>query len=202
MGGMPFHLEKGCMGLRFDYLCRSQIVRQYLLAQLTPPGSDPFVVATNITVGAITIDALNDTKQSFKAKLDLLEAADPGRFDAHERRSAGEYEFDQTHLLPLNKDTSGNRAAFVGYWTYKKQTCSNVVPDARAAMIEALTAATPGLPRPRMDFWWDCTLPDGACPTVVCSLDSPAVARVLFVTDHMSAVSHPDSWQMARETAD
>lgn len=200
MGGMPFHLEKGCMGLRFDYLCRSQLVRQFLLAKLQA-GGDPFVVAAHITVAGITIDALNESKGSFKTKLDQLETADPGRFDAEERRSGLEYDNDQTHLLPLNQDTAGNRYAFVTYWTNAKSNCSNVEGDARAAMVKALQAVGPGapaLPKPRMDFWWDCTLDNGECPTVQCSLDSPRVARVLFITDHPSAVAEPSRWKRAR----
>jgi len=210
MGGMPFHLEKGCMGLRFDYLCRSPLVRQFLWQQLQPAGSNPFLIAQNITVAGITFNVLNDSKTSFTAKLDPLEANDAGRFDGEERRSSSEYTSDQTALLPLNKDTSGNRAAFVGYWTNKQSTCANIVPDARAAMIEALEAVTPGppdfglptLPRPRMDFWWDCTLQDGECPMVRCSLESPRVARVLFITDHESAVAPRDMWMSERATAD
>ena len=154
MGGMPFHLEKGWMGLRFDYLCRSGLVRDYLLAQLQA-GADPFVVADNIVVAGVPpIHVLTDPKTTFKARLDQLLAADPPQFDPHERRSSTEYELDQPDLLPINRDTTGNRAVFLAYWNNKKAACADVVPDARAAMIKALEAVGPGvptLPRPRMN---------------------------------------------------
>src|SRR6266545_4443501 len=99
MGGMPFHLEKGCMGLRFDYLCRTQLVRQFLLAELTMnPNSDPFLIAENITIAGVptTIHALTDSKTTFMARLEDLLLAEPAApFDPHERRSSADYQADQ-----------------------------------------------------------------------------------------------------------
>jgi hypothetical protein len=41
MGTMPFHLEKGMMGLRLDYLTRSKKLRDSIYVRLMA-GEDPF----------------------------------------------------------------------------------------------------------------------------------------------------------------
>ncbi len=190
MGTMPFHLEKGVMGLRFDYLTRSPQVRTFLLANLGP-GADPFVVAENISVpnatgGFIQIKALTHTIQQFKAALQDLWNLDQTQFDAEERRQPHEYQADQIPLDTNNKDTGGNRLAFAGYWTLAVATNPYLKEEIRLAIVKALTNVGPY--RPRIDYWWDCTLPDGSPPRVICSLDVPAVARVLFCTPHEGAV--------------
>ena len=185
MGVMPFHLEKGVMGLRFDYLTRSPEVRQYLAAQLAPQGADPFAEASNINIQGIGIDALNDDMNTFMHRLDDLHNLNNYRFDDHERRTGQEYREDNDALEPRNQDTPGNRAAFVGYWTWASGQKPAVKNEMRRAMLRALNSATPGSPRPRVDHWWDCTLPDGSLPLVICSLDVASIARVLFCTPHL-----------------
>ena len=49
MGIMPFHLEKGVMGLRFDYLTRTQEVRDDLRSRLGA-GADAFDIASGISI--------------------------------------------------------------------------------------------------------------------------------------------------------
>ena len=116
MGIMPFHLEKGVMGLRFDYLTRSPEARQYLATQLGGGHPvDPFVVAANISIQGLQINVLNDDMTTFMNALDGLCALNNYRFDAHERRTGQEYQEDNNALEPRNQDTPGNRAAFVGY---------------------------------------------------------------------------------------
>ena len=185
MGIMPFHLEKGVMGLRFDYLTRSPDARQYLAAQLVGGPVDPFVVAANINIQGIQVDVLNNDMLTFMNALDGLHALNNYRFDPHERRTGQEYREDNDALEPRNQDTPGNRAAFVGYWTWASGQSPAVKNDMRRAMLRALNTATPGPPRPRIDHWWDCTLPDGSTPQVICSLDVPSIARVLFCTPHL-----------------
>ena len=185
MGIMPFHLEKGVMGLRFDYLTRSPDARQYLAAQLVGGPVDPFVVAANINIQGIQVDVLNNDMPTFMNALDGLHALNNYRFDPHERRTGQEYREDNDALEPRNQDTPGNRAAFVGYWTWASGQSPAVKNDMRRAMLRALNTATPGPPRPRIDHWWDCTLPDGSAPQVICSLDVPSIARVLFCTPQL-----------------
>ncbi|TMF06108.1 MAG: hypothetical protein E6I38_10740 [Chloroflexi bacterium] len=188
MGIMPFHLEKGVMGLRFDYLTRSPEARQYLATQLGGGHPvDPFVVAANISIQGLQINVLNDDMTTFMNALDGLCALNNYRFDAHERRTGQEYQEDNNALEPRNQDTPGNRAAFVGYWTwaFAPGRSPALKDDMRRAMQKALNSSTPGPPRPRIDHWWDCTLPDGSAPQVICSLDVPSIARVLFCTPHL-----------------
>jgi len=188
MGIMPFHLEKGVMGLRFDYLTRSPEARQYLATQLGGGHPvDPFVVAANISIQGLQINVLNDDMTTFMNALDQLCALNNYRFDAHERRTGQEYQEDNNALEPRNQDTPGNRAAFVGYWTwaFAPGRSPALKDDMRRAMQKALNSSTPGPPRPRIDHWWDCTLPDGSAPQVICSLDVPSIARVLFCTPHL-----------------
>lgn len=193
MGTMPFHLEKGVMGLRFDYLTRSPEVRQFLLVALQPPAADPFVVAANIAIprpgGAnIDIDALNDDLNPFKSALDQLYNLNNYQFDHHERRRGSEYRDDNNALDQRNKDTPGNRQAFIGYWTSATAADPGLRDVMRLAMLTALQDATPALPRPRIDYWWDCTLPDRDLPTVIYADQVPSVARVLFCTPHAGVV--------------
>lgn len=195
MGIMPFHLEKGVMGLRFDYLTRSPQVRAFFVGQLTPAGADPFAVASAISipwpggrVDPIVIDALNADFNTFKQALEDLWALDGYRFDAHERRRGSEYQDDNNALEPRNRDTPGNRQAFIGYWTNAAAANRGLKNVMRTAMLAALQTATAGPPRPRIDYWWDCTLADGSPPTVIYSDQVPSIARVLFCTPHAGVV--------------
>lgn len=185
-GGMPFHLEKGVIGLRLDYLTRSPAVRAHVLARLQgpAPGNDPYVIAASINIpGVPIINIFNDKKAEFFARLSKLAEVDPTPPNPNERRSGAEYLTDQGYLLGANQDSTGNRDSFRDYWVANKTTA--VVNAMRTALITALTSG-----RDHIDFWWDCSLPDPAPqaapepPTVICSLDSPHVARVLFITDH------------------
>jgi hypothetical protein len=186
---MPFHLEKGVMGLRFDYLARSPEVRTYLTTKLQVRGADPFAVASSISIPFpgnpnIDIDALNDDISVFRNALQELWRLNQDQFDEHERREPDQYSADNDALDPRNQDTPGNRQAFVGYWQNVAKPA--LKEEMRQAMLKALTSN-----RPRIDHWWDCTQPDGDPPRVICSLDVPAVARVLFCTPHLGPVESP-----------
>ena len=86
----------------------------------------------------------------------------------------------------LNRDTPGNRAAFVGYWNVHAPLGSAPRNQMGQAILKALNPA-PGEQnaRLRIDYWWDCTLPDGDPPGVITSFDVPHVARVFFCTPHL-----------------
>jgi hypothetical protein len=185
MGIMPFHLEKGVMGLRFDFLMRSPEVRQFILGS---PDPDPFHLAANINVGGIQIDALHDDLNTFKDALDQLYSLNNYQFDSHERRQGREYLDDNRALDQRNNDMPGNRRAFVDYWTNAAASNPGLTNVMRIAMRSALQSVTLGLPRPRIDHWWDCTLPDGNPPTVIYSDQVPSIARVLFCTPHTGVV--------------
>ena len=201
MGGMPFHIEKGWMGLRFDYVTRSPLVRAHLLAQFSAANPDPIAISSSITAGGVAINALYDAKSTFQQKLDALRAADPGDIH-HEPRRGSDYDADQQHLLPRNRDTTLNRSAFLGYWTAALGGYPNLKTELAQAMIKGLSAVTPhGGARERMDHWWDCTLPDGTPPTVICTLDIPSVARIFYCTPHEGAVE-PDPLLPPRGVAD
>lgn len=181
MGAMPFHLEKGVIGLRFDYLCRSQLVRQHVLARLHG-GQNPFTISKTLDPGGIGIDAMGDSLSDFKKALDALLASDPTTVPG-ERRSGNDYDIDQRRLLGLNQDSGGNRDAFVKYWAVDAPGLNpNLKPEMTQAFIRALESLNST--RQRIDFWWDCTMPDHNPPTVICSLDVPWIARVFFCTDH------------------
>lgn len=183
MGSMPFHLEKGVLGLRLDYLCRSPAVRAHVLKRLQN-GEDPFVVAADINIpGVGNINVLTDRRDDFAAKLETLRQVDPTPADPYERRSGAEYRADQAQLRPANNDSTGNRNAFSGYWVSRQ----SVVADAmRSALMQALTSG-----KHCIDFWWECSLDDGADPTVHLML-TPGAAHVLFVTDH-SMIEPPNT---------
>jgi len=182
---MPFHLEKGVMGLRFDYLMRSPEVRQFLL---TSPDPDPFHLVANINIQGIQIDALHNDLNTFRHALDQLYSLNNYQFDSHERRRGSEYLDDNRALDQRNNDMPGNRQAFVNYWTNAAASDPGLTNVIRAAMRSALQNVTSGLPRPRIDHWWDCTLPDGNPPTVIYSDQVPSIARVLFCTPHTGVV--------------
>jgi hypothetical protein len=176
MGTMPFHLEKGMMGLRMDYLTRSKKVRDHVYARLMS-GEDPFHVASTIQVEGMneSINLFLDKKADFVRKLDLLLAADYSKPDHHARRSGEDYFKDQARLMPANNDATGNRQAFARYWFRHKDTVSEALGT---ALTDAIAAG-----KPHIDYWWECTMDEGQPPTVVC-VTTPGSAHVIFVTDH------------------
>lgn len=175
MGAMPFHLEKGALGLRMDYLTRSPALRAHVVERLRN-GQDPFDVAASIDIpGVGIINVFTDRKADFVAKLDRLQDVDPTDHDHYEKRSGREYWDDLQHLLKANNDHTGNRNAFAAYWFARR----TIVADAmRKVFISALTSE-----KHCIDFWWECSLEDGADPTVYL-METPGAAHVLFVTDH------------------
>ena len=175
MGTMPFHLEKGVLGLRMDYLCRSPAVRAHVVERLQA-GQDPFEVAASINVpGVNVINVFADRKADFVAKLDSLKQADPTPDDRYERRSGRSYWDDQQHLMKANNDNTGNRDNFAAYWFQRRAIVANVM---REALIRALTSG-----KHHVDFWWECSLDEGSDPTVHV-METPGAVHVLFVTDH------------------
>lgn len=196
-GGMPFHLEKGVIGLRFDYLCRSGLLRDHVRTRLHA-GENPFTVSKTLDPGGIAIDAMGDSLSDFKKALDALLASDPATVPG-ERRSGNDYDIDQARLLGLNRDSAGNRDGFVRYWAVDAPPKN---PNIKAEMSQALIRAIESLTstRQRIDFWWDCTMPDHDPPTVICSLDVPWIARVFFCTDH-EPIDH-DTSKPARAPGD
>src|SRR5437667_12860444 len=99
MGIMPFHLEKGVMGLRFDYLTRSPEARQYLATQLG--GGHPVdlgVVAADISVQGLQIKVLSDEMNTLMNAFDQLCGLNNYCFDANERMTGTAYEADNYAL--------------------------------------------------------------------------------------------------------
>ncbi len=183
MGTMPFHLEKGVLGLRFDYLTRDADVRDHVLARLQS-GKNPFLVAGSINVRGVGINALTDKRAVFAKRLDDLFATDSTLLAPGERRTGAEYLEDDALLMERNRDSTGNRTAFLQYWIDGGVENANLIDEVRQAIIKALVSG-----RTRIDYWWNCT-EDDTPPTAVCSLDVPGVARVYFCTDH-NPVEHP-----------
>lgn len=175
MGTMPFHLEKGVLGLRMDYLCRSPAVRDHVVARLQA-GEDPFEVAASISIpGVPVINVFMDRKADFVTGLDSLKEADPTPDSPYERRSGREYWDDQQHLMRANNDSTGNRDNFSAYWLQRRALVAGVM---REKLIQALTST-----KHHIDFWWECSLEEGEDPTVYV-METPGAAHVLFVTDH------------------
>jgi hypothetical protein len=175
MGNMPFHLEKGVLGLRMDNLMRIPDVRDHVLERLYDD-EDPWYVATTISVGGQKINVLTDTKAAFAASLDVL---DPGLAITGLAASVtlgADYLAKQALLRKLNVDTRGNRDGFMVFWNTKKNQV--LVDQMRQELIIALQSGR------EVDFWWECSLPEGSAPQVKTLMDLPQVARVLFRTDH------------------
>jgi hypothetical protein len=174
---MPYHLEKGVLGLRLDYLTRSPAVQQQVLERMQAR-EDPFVVVTDININGVgRINVFADSRSEFKEKLDLLLAVDPTPPDPYNRRSGNQYQADHQALKAANNDNPGNRDAFIKYW---------MDPNNRAAVSEPLkdvliAALTSG--RHHIDYWWECSLEDGEPPQVMV-FETPGAAHVLFITDH------------------
>jgi len=177
MGTMPFHVEKGVLGLRFDYLTRSPAVRNHVYQRLMS-GEDPFHVAGSIRIDGMEDQIINvflDKKADFVAKLDRLAAVDPTAADPYERRSGEDYFADQARLMQANNDNTGNRNAFAAYWFQHRAAVTDTL---RQVLLDAITSG-----KPHIDFWWECSQEDGEPPTVVL-VETPGAAHVYFVTDH------------------
>jgi hypothetical protein len=174
---MPYHLEKGVLGLRMDYLTRSPLVREHVLQRMQAR-EDPFVVVTSINIDGVgTFNVFGDSRTEFKRKLDLLLNRDPTAPDPYNRRSGAEYEDDHRSLRPANGDHPGNRDAFVKYWMdpNNRNAVSEPLKD---VLIAALTSG-----KHHIDYWWECSLEEGEPPQVMV-LETPGAAHVMFVTDH------------------
>ncbi len=171
-GNMPFHFEKGAIGLRMDYLCRIPAFRATALAELAA-GTPIFNIANNLTVGGVTVSMFGDTLGPFVQKLKLLSGSD---------KAGNEYANEASLLRPLNMDTPGNRNEFAQFWIDAMAADPTLEDQIRMALIQALESGR------EVDVWWECSLPDNTPPKVQASLDLPEVARVYFRTDHSPVV--------------
>jgi hypothetical protein len=177
MGTMPYHLEKGVLGLRMDYLTRSPAVRAHVLQRLQA-GEDPFVVAGDINIpGVPTINVFINLKADFAARLDALLNADPDPPDSdHERRSGTRYLEDQRNLMPRNDDRTANRNRFEQFWRGHQN--GSLTDQMRDVLVSALSSG-----REHIDYWWECGLPEGSPPQVLL-FETDGAAHVFFSTDH------------------
>ena len=186
MGTMPFHMEKGVLGLRMDYLSRSPAVRDHVVRRLRDDQEDPFVVAASINIpGVGPINVFTDKKAEFVAKLDALLQEDPTPPDPYSRRSGEDYWLDQRELRKANNDGTGNRDKFAEYWLDPQRRAA-VTGQLRDVLIAALTSD-----KHHVDYWWECSLEDGEPPQVTLQ-ETLGAAHVLFMTDH-SPVQRPDT---------
>lgn len=185
MGSMPFHLEKGVLGLRLDYLCRSPKAREHVRTRLEA-GEDPLAVATDINIpGVGIINVLTDKRPAFAAKLDSLLQVDRTNPDPYERRSGDQYLADHAQLRPANNDNTGNRDAFAKYWMERR---AQVAAELKTVLIQALKSD-----KHHVDFWWECSLEEGKGPAVKL-VETEGAAHVMFMTDH-GPVQPPDTPQ-------
>jgi hypothetical protein len=188
---MPFHLEKGPLGLRMDYMAKIPAVKAAALAQLSPPNNaDPFNIAVSLTVGPVTISLFDDDRYAFAGKLDQLSAT-LNLAQSPNKTFGDEYLEEQALLRPLNQDSTGNRTAFKKFWLNAIKKNSPLVGAIRSALVDALKAGS------ELDVWWECTLPDNTGPDVAVSTDLQEVARLMFRTDH-STIAPQTSTQQPR----
>lgn len=171
-GNMPFHLEKGALGLRMDFLIKVQAVRVEVLRRLKA-GDQLWTIAGAIAVGGVTIDLFGDHQSEYAAKLDQLT---PGGSEG------SEYLTKQALLRPLNQDSTGNRTSFAQFWQNAIGENPGLGDELRQQLIVALESGR------EVDFWWECSLPTPSSPQVKTSLDLPEIARVMFRTDHRTIV--------------
>jgi hypothetical protein len=171
-GNMPFHLEKGALGLRMDFLIKVPAVRSEVLSRLMA-GDDLWTIAAAITVGSVTVNLFADPQADFVAKLDQLT---PGGTEGNE------YLEKQALLRPLNQDSTGNRTSFAQFWQNALSQNPGLPDQLRQELILALDSGR------EVDFWWECSLPTPSSPQVKTSLDLPEIARVMFRTDHRTIV--------------
>ena len=171
-GNMPFHLEKGALGLRMDFLIKVQAVRDEVLRRLKT-GDPLWSIASAIVVGGVTVNLFDDRQADFAAKLDELT---PGGSDG------GDYLTKQALIRPLNQDSTGNRSSFAQFWQTALIENPGLPDQLRQEVIIALESGR------EVDFWWECSLPTPSSPQVKASMDLPEIARVMFRTDHRTIV--------------
>lgn len=196
MGFMPHSLEKGPIGLRLDYLAQFQSVRDDVRGRLNDyleTGSESYhpiavmkSVQSNLPTSGLEVDVLDDSKSLFIKKLNYQLARertiDPDWSHVGDGRH---YVTHNSYLHEYNQDHAGNRVGFMGWWMGSRPANSGVFTDIASATVEAIDAG-----RPRLEFWWDCSLPHGATPTAeAVILDT--IARVLFRTDHSAVTTTP-----------
>lgn len=174
MGFMPFHIEKGAIGLRLDHLCRHGPTRQHVIERLQA-GDNPLTIAQNIPgPDGTPIKVLSDDRLTFEAALDTL--LGPGKGAA--------YRSDAAHLRHLNRDNPPDRESFATFWTKAIGNNPALIDEMRMKILEALQAndAT-GSPK-EVQFWWECTLPTPSSARVE-HLELPETMYVFFRTDEV-----------------
>lgn len=171
-GNMPFHLEKGALGLRMDFLIKVPAVKAEVLRRLKA-GDQLWSIASAIAVDGVTIDLFGDPQAEYAGKLDQLT---PGGGEG------GDYLMKQALLRPLNQDSTGNRSSFAQFWQNALSQNPALPDQLRQELIIALESGR------EVDFWWECSLPTPSSPQVKTSLDLPEIARVMFRTDHRTIV--------------
>ena len=189
-GNMPFHLEKGPLGLRMDYLAKIPAVRDEALRRLNAQ-ENPWDIGTALTVGDVTISLFTDNRNVFAAKLNQLAGGTTVEIYGVEMLPGDAFLAEQELLRPFNRDSTGNRNKFAQYW----QDAKTKNPDLVGAVREALTTALGG--NVELDVWWECTLPDNADPGVHVSTELAEVRRLMFRTDH-STIAEETPGQVAR----
>lgn len=198
MGTMPLSLTKGVIGLRLDYLSQFASIRQHVrdrfanwLNTMAPNGENdlghpdhPVNVMRTIQVHGITVDVLGDKKSPFVAKINYLRAHEPPVDPSWYHLGDGaHYVRNDATLEPGNQDATGNRTAFMQWWTgHAAGANPRIFREIAEKVIEAIDSE-----KPRLEYWWDCSIHDGA--TVELFLQD-TIARVLFRTDHTAV--HPD----------
>lgn len=184
MGTMPLSLAKGVIGLRLDYLTQFQSVRNHVKPRLenwlqTQAQDDhPANVLRAIEVYDVKIDILGDKKAEFVKKINYLltkeQSLDPN-WDHY--GNGKKYVKHDSTLHPANQDATGNRKAFMEWWMYQADNNPDLFSVIAQKIVDAL-----GTNNPHIEFWWDCTLPDGAAATAEVEYRD-TVVRVLFRTD-------------------
>jgi hypothetical protein len=178
---MPFHLEKGPLGLRMDYMAKVPAIREEALSRLQA-GDSPWEVGSALEVNGVTISLFNHNRNDFAARLDQISGNATMQFYDEEMSLGAAYLEEQSLLRPLNRDSTGNREKFVEWWTDKGEGNVALEDAIRNALIDALQPL-----ETELDVWWECTLhePD---PGVAVSKQFTEVTRLMFRTDHTPVV--------------
>jgi hypothetical protein len=189
-GNMPFHLEKGPLGLRMDYMAKIPAVRTAALALLNGQ-ADPWAIGTALVVNGVTISLFNDNRNVFADKLNALAGGVTVEIYGVEMLPGDGFLAEQALLRPFNRDSTGNRNKFTDFW----EDAKTKNPELVAAVRTALTTALGG--EVELDVWWECTLADDADPGVHVSTEFEEVTRLMFRTDH-SPIAEETPGQVAR----
>lgn len=190
-GNMPFHLEKGPLGLRMDYMAKIPAVRTAALALLNGQ-ADPWAIGTSLEVNGVTISLFNDNRNVFADKLNTIAAGGVTvEIYGVEMLPGDGFLAEQALLRPFNRDSTGNRNKFTDFW----EDAKTKNPELVAAVRTALTTALGG--EVELDVWWECTLADDTDPGVHVSTELAEVRRLMFRTDH-SAIAEETPGQVAR----